>query len=76
EMLMADFDAVGLQKAGGKITAVFRYQMLTGQALAPQFFHQMHQKAQAEGTAPSQVFGSIPIPSLAARWHNGGKVKG
>ncbi len=65
--LMAEFDASGLQQAGGKITAAFRYQMLTGQSLVPQIFQAMDQLTQTANISRAQALAqvSIPAPALA-----------
>ena len=76
DQLMAEFEAVGLQKIGGKITAMFRYQMLTGQSLAPHFFNEMHQLMQIVGTTTVQAVAEISLPAPAMAWCNGEGAKG
>ena len=71
--LMADFDAVGLQKIGGKVTAVFRQQMLTGESLAPRYFHALHQRAQTEGISPAQAYDLTAVPPQAQHWLKNGR---
>ena len=74
--LMAEFDAAGLQKAGGKITAVFRQQMLTGQVLVPGFFQAVEQRAKTDGISTDQAYELVAVPPQAQRWCNGDGVKG
>ena len=76
DKLMAEFETVGLQKVGGKITAMFRYQMLTGQSLAPHFFNEMHQLMKTEGTTTTQAVAKVSLPAPAMAWCNGNGVKG
>ena len=52
--LMAEFERAGLQKEGGLITALFRYQMLTGQPMAGRFIRDLREKAAALDTARRQ----------------------
>ncbi len=68
KQLMADFDAVGLQEIGGKVTAVFRQQMLTGEPLAPRYFHALHQRAKAEGISATEAYDLTAVPPQAQHW--------
>jgi predicted phosphodiesterase len=76
DSLMAEFEAVGLQKVGGIITAMFRYQMLTGQSLAPSIFGQMHELVENEGLTKEQALARLQMPAMARAWCNGGMVTG
>lgn len=76
DRLMAEFEAVGLQRIGGKITAMFRYQMLTGQSLVPYLFNEMHHLVETEGITAVQALAQVQIPPQAMAWCNGSGVKG
>ena len=69
--LMVDFEAVKLQQVGGKITAVFRYQMLTGRPLATQYFQALERRAAAEGVTIRQAYEKTPAPPQVEHWLNG-----
>ncbi len=71
---MTEFETVGLQKIGGIITAMFRYQMLTGQSLAPSFFGQMHTLVEKEGITKKQALTQLKMPAEAMAWCNGDRV--
>lgn len=76
DQLMAEFETVGLQQTGGKITAMFRYQMLTGQSLAPQLFNEMHRLMETEGLTDAQALAQVPLPAPALGWCNGHEEQG
>lgn len=71
DQLMAEFEAVGLQQTGGKITAMFRYQMLTGQSLAPQLFSEMRHLVETEGLPATEALAQVSLPARALAWCNG-----
>ncbi|MCB9421147.1 MAG: metallophosphoesterase family protein [Ardenticatenaceae bacterium] len=75
KQLMAEFEAVGLQEVGGKVTAVFRYQMLTGQPLGNYFFDEMNRLIQNEKLPAEQALAQVRLPDLVMGWCNGGAVK-
>jgi predicted phosphodiesterase len=71
DQLMAEFDAVGLQQVGGKVTAVFRYQMLTGQSLAPQLFNEIHHLMETKNITAEQALAKVAVPAPVLAWCNG-----
>ncbi len=60
--LMAEFERTGLQKEGGLITALFRYQMLTGQPVVWRFMRDLRAKAAALDTAVGEIYKQAPVP--------------
>lgn len=62
--LMAEFDRTGLQEAGGLITAMFRFQMATGQPVAWRFIRDLREKAAALNTAVGDIYTQTPIPTF------------
>jgi predicted phosphodiesterase len=68
--VMSEFEATGIQEAGGKITAMFRYQMLTGQSLAPHLFGEMYRLTENEGLTPAQALAQVELPQPAMSWCN------
>jgi predicted phosphodiesterase len=75
DRLMAEFERVGLQEAGDKVTAVFRYQMFTGRDLALKFFTEVQHLMKTEGLTDAQAVAQVPLPALAMGWCNGEGVK-
>ncbi len=71
ERLMAEFDKTGLQQAGGKVTAVFRHQMYTGQLLIPQYLQALYQQEKENNLTIHQSYDIVPMPPEVERWCNG-----
>lgn len=68
DQVLAEFDRVGLQAAGGVITAVFRYQILTGTDLAYQYIGGLRQRAQRLGLTVGEAYRDHPIPPQVEQW--------
>lgn len=71
DLVMQEFDRVGLQEAGGIITAVFRHQMLTGQRNASDYLHTLRTYAQAQNKTVGEVYADAPIPDYVRPFLNG-----
>lgn len=61
---MRAFDNSGLQEAGGVITAVFRYQMLTGQPTAMRYLISLRHFAAERGLPVGAAYAEMPVPEF------------
>ncbi|PIE81680.1 MAG: hypothetical protein CSA11_03250 [Chloroflexi bacterium] len=68
DLVMQEFDRSGLQEAGGLITAVFRYQILTGQPVLAQFLLSMQKFAEERGQPISKIYADLPVPAYAQQF--------
>lgn len=68
ELLMQEFDSSGIQKVGGMITAVFRYQMLTGKHIASKYLGKLHAYAREQGRSVAEVYDNYPAPAEVQQW--------
>ncbi len=71
DLVMQAFDQVGLQEAGGVITAVFRHQILTGQSNASDYLHALRVYAAEQNSTVSDVYAHAPIPDYVRPFLNG-----
>lgn len=69
--VMEAFDRSGLQEAGGVITAVFRYQMLTGARIASAYLLALRTFAQTQNLSVSEAYPTMPIPDYVRPFLNG-----
>ncbi len=69
--VMAAFDQSGLQEAGGVITAVFRYQILTGARIASDYLLALRNFAEAQNRSVSEAYPDMPIPDYVRPFLNG-----
>lgn len=69
--VMAAFDQSGLQEAGGVITAVFRYQILTGKGIASDYLLALRTFAAAQNQSVSEAYPHMPIPDYVRPFLNG-----
>ena len=74
DLVMQEFDRVGLQEAGGVITAVFRHQVLTGERNASDYIHALRNLAEEQNRSIGEVYAEMPIPERVRPFLNG-KVK-
>lgn len=74
DLVMQDFDRVGLQEAGGVITAVFRHQMLTGERNASDYLNELRAFAEEQNKTVGEVYNDMPIPERVRPFLNG-KIK-
>ena len=68
DQLMQAFDQSGYQAAGGVVSALFRYQMLTGQNVLSAYFTSLREQAEEQGVTMTELFDSFPVPSFVAHW--------
>lgn len=71
--LMGEFDRVGLQEAGHIMTALFRYQMLTGQSVVWPFIHDLRAEAKETKRPLADLYAEAPIPSFVRGFLNGSR---
>ncbi len=62
DALMNAFDSRGLQKVGRMVTAVFRYQFLTGKERISPYLGGLERKALALGVAKAAIYERYPMP--------------
>lgn len=75
DLVMQAWDRSGLQAAGGLITAVFRYQVLTGNRVVVPFLHAMGDLAKARGQSISDIYTDMPVPAYAQPFLNGASAR-
>ena len=68
DKLMAAFDEVGYQQAGGVITALFRYQMLYGRDVVWQYLTELKQQAELLGITQAELYPNYPVPADLQQW--------
>lgn len=68
--LMQEFERLGLQKEGGVVTAVLRWQMLTGRPMANTYLHGLRLHAEEAGVSVGEIYGRHPIPPEVQHWFN------
>jgi predicted phosphodiesterase len=68
KQLMVDFDRLGLQAEGGVITALFRYQILTGSPIAYHYIYSLRQRAAALAIPVAEAYRHQPIPPELQQW--------
>lgn len=66
--LMQLFETSGYQAAGGVISALFRYQMLTGQNALSNYLSGLTQQAETLGISSDILYETYPIPSFIKDW--------
>lgn len=66
--LMDAFEDSGLQAAGRGVTAVFRYQMLTGKPTVGPYLDGLYRLAQERGVRMADVYDDYPVPAEVAGW--------
>ena len=62
DRVMVDFDRTGLQESGGVITAVFRYQILTGKRVAHNYMIALRTFAEEQNISVSEAYPHMSIP--------------
>lgn len=70
--VMAAFDRGGLQAAGGLITGLFRYQMLTGRRVASPFLAILHRLARERRISAAAMLREMPVPDYVRPFLNNG----
>ena len=68
DRLMDAFERSGLQAAGRGVTAVFRYQMLTGQPSVGPYLDGLYRLARERGVTMGDVYDDYPVPPEVADW--------
>ena len=71
DSVMTAFDQSGLQEAGGVITAVFRYQILTGARVASSYLLALRTFAETQNQSVSEAYPHMPIPDYVRPFLNG-----
>ena len=71
DSVMTAFDRTGLQEAGGVITAVFRYQILTGARVASSYLLALRTFAETRSQSVSEAYPHMPVPDYVRPFLNG-----
>lgn len=68
KQLMQAFEQSGYQAAGGVVSALFRYQMYTGQNVLSPYFTGLEAAAKAQGISMSDLYPNHPVPPFVQQW--------